>query len=93
MIVDRKTVAVVLCALAVGWWLGASPASPVNPHPVPDRPVLSALVRATRSLARIGLWVALAGEKAPEPEPAQQLVRAPSVDSAGHRILDHREGW
>jgi hypothetical protein len=93
MLIDRKMLTVVLVAVAIGWWLGSSNRSPLNPHPVPDRPVLSALVRVTRSLARLGLWVALAGEQTPPPEPSQQLVRAPSVDADGHRILDHREGW
>ena len=33
MILDRKLVATVLVCLAAGWWLGSSPASPINPKP------------------------------------------------------------
>lgn len=93
MTIDRKTLAVFAVAVAIGWWLGSSPSSPVNPNPAPARPVLSAVARLTRAAARLGLWVALAGEQPPPEEPAQQLVKAPSVDADGHRILDHREGW
>lgn len=93
---DRRAVVVIVLALALGWWLGSSPASPVNPHPVPDRPVLSALARITRTAARLGLWFALAGEPAPEPDPAgnrQGIVHARLVDAEGHPVIDHREGW
>ena len=89
MIIDRKTIAVVLVCLAAGWWLGSSPASPINP--TPQRPVLQALARLTRTAARLGLWMAFAAE-APPHEP-QQIVRGPSVDADGHRVLNHGEGW
>lgn len=91
MHIDRRAVAVVIVALAVGWWLGSSPSSPINP--TPQRPVVHALARLTRSVARLGLWVAFAAEKAPETEHPQQLVRAPAVDADGHRIVNHGEGW
>jgi len=42
--VSRNTVYLLLAAVVLGWWLGSSPASPINPHPVPDRPVLTAFV-------------------------------------------------
>jgi hypothetical protein len=93
MTLDRKFLATVLVALALGWWLGSSNSSPLNPHPVPDRPVLTAFARVARLAARLGLWVALAAEKPPEPQPPQQLVKAPPVDKDGHRIVDHGEGW
>lgn len=90
MILDRKLVAIVLLALASGWWLGSSPSSPINP--TPQRPVLNALARLTRTAARLGLWMAFAAEPAPQQEP-QQIVRSPAVDSEGHRVINHAEGW
>ena len=92
MILDRKLVAIVLVALAVGWWLGSSPASPINP--TPQRPVLNALAKLTRTAARLGLWMAFAAETAPQSlQNPQQLVRGPAVDSEGHRVINHAEGW
>jgi len=90
MILDRKLVAVVLVALAVGWWLGSSPASPINP--TPQRPVLQAVGRLARIAARLGLWAALAAESPPQAD-GRQLVHAPAVDAEGHRVVDHGEGW
>jgi hypothetical protein len=90
MLIDRKLVAIVLVCLTAGWWLGSSPASPINP--TPQRPVLQAVGRLARIAARLGLWVAMAAEPAPPQEP-QQIVRGPAVDSEGHRVLNHGEGW
>lgn len=97
MTIDRKTLAVVAVCLALGWWLGSSPSSPVNPHPVPNRPVLHAFARLTRAAARYGLWFALAADPPPaakakpeEQDPRQQLVRA-GADGAPR--VDHGEGW
>ena len=90
MILDRKLVAIVIVALAAGWWLGSSPLSPINP--TPRRPVLQAVGRLARIAARLGLWVAMAAEPAP-PVEAQQIVRSPAVDSEGNRVLNHGEGW
>lgn len=97
--VNRQTVTVVVVALALGWWLGSSPRSPVNPHPVPDRPILSAVARLTRTAARLGLWFAMAADpppaaKAPqEREEPQQLVRATEIGADGHPRVDHARGW
>lgn len=91
MTLDRRTVYVILLALALGWWSGSSPRSPINPHPAPDRPVLTALARLARTAARLGLWIAFAAE--PPPETRQQLVRGPRRDDAGHTVIDHAEGW
>jgi hypothetical protein len=90
MIVDRKTIAIVLVCLAVGWWLGSSPSSPINP--TPQRPVLQAVGRLARIAARLGLWMAMAAEPAPQAD-SRQLVHAPAVDAEGHRVVDHGEGW
>ena len=89
MLIDRKLIAIVLVCLAAGWWLGSSPASPINP--TPQRPVLQAVGRLARIAARLGLWMAMAAE-APPQEP-QQIVRSPAVDAEGHRIVNHGEGW
>ena len=89
MLIDRKLIAIVLVCLAAGWWLGSSPASPINP--TPQRPVLQAVGRLARIAARLGLWVAMAAESPPAER--QQIVRGPSVDAEGHRVLDHGEGW
>ncbi len=90
MLIDRKLVAVVLVALAAGWWLGSSPSSPINP--TPQRPVLAAVGRLARIAARLGLWMAMAAETPPQAD-GRQLVHAPSVDADGHRVVDHGEGW
>ena len=90
MTIDRKFVAIILLCLAAGWWLGSSPASPINP--TPQRPVLQAVGRLVRIAARLGLWMAMAAEPAPLVE-TQQIVRSPAVDAAGNRIVDHGEGW
>jgi hypothetical protein len=90
MLIDRKLVAIVLVALAVGWWLGSSPSSPINP--TPQRPVLQAVGRLARIAARLGLWAALAAEPSPQAD-SRQLVHAPAVDADGHRVVDHGEGW
>ena len=90
MIIDRKTIAIIAVCIAAGWWLGSSPASPINP--TPQRPVLQAVGRLARIAARLGLWMAMAAEPAPQQE-TQQIVRGPSVDSEGHRIVNHGEGW
>ena len=93
MKIDRPVLVALVLAVVFGWWLGHSPASPVGPPAPPDRPVLTAFARLTRTAARLGLWFALAGEQPPAPEDRQQLVRAPRVDADGHRVIDHAEGW
>jgi len=90
MTIDRKFIATVLVCLAVGWWLGSSPSSPINP--TPQRPVLQAVGRLARIAARLGLWMAIAAEPAPQAD-SRQLVHAPSVDADGHRVVNHGEGW
>lgn len=89
MLIDRKLVAVVIFALAAGWWLGSSPASPINP--TPQRPVIHALARLTRTAARLGLWMAFAAEAPPEQRDPRIVQH--SYDAEGHRVVDHGEGW
>ncbi len=89
MLIDRKLVAIVVVCLAAGWWLGSSPASPINP--TPQRPVLTAIGRLARTAARLGLWMAFAAE--PTPPQQRQLVHSPAYDADGHPVVDHGEGW
>ena len=92
MTIDKKYIlpAVVVLGLVVGFWLGSSPASPVNPNP--PQPIKRALATVIRTGARLALWVTVFGSKATPPEP-QQIVRAPAVDADGHRVINHGEGW
>jgi hypothetical protein len=90
MLIDRKFVSIVAVCLALGWWLGSSPSSPINP--TPQRPVLQAVGRLARIAARLGLWAALAAEAPPQAD-GRQLVHAPAVDADGHRVVNHGEGW
>ena len=90
MLIDRRTIATVAVCLALGWWLGSSPSSPINP--TPQRPVLQAVGRLARIAARLGLWMAMAAEPAAQAD-GRQLVHAPAVDADGHRVVDHGEGW
>ena len=90
MLIDRRTIATVAVCLALGWWLGSSPSSPINP--TPQRPVLAAVGRLARIAARLGLWMAMSAEAPPQAD-GRQLVHAPSVDAEGHRVVDHGEGW
>ena len=90
MHIDRKLIAIVLVALAAGWWLGSSPASPINP--TPRRPVIHAIGRRARVAARLGLWMAVAAEPPPKSD-QRQLVHSPAVDADGHPVVDHGEGW
>jgi len=75
----RLTVAGCIVCLALGWWLASSPDSPVRPDTRPHRPVLKLLAR----IARMGLWVMLAGEQPPQPVVAQHDPHS----------LNHAEGW
>lgn len=90
MILDARTIRIALLCIAIGWWLGSSPSSPVNPHPEPDRPVLTALVRIARVAARLGLWAAFAADPPTDTRQAASTVR---TDADGHQVVDHAEGW
>jgi hypothetical protein len=82
---DMRIVSIaVLVAVAVTWAAATSDYSPLKPQQ--DRPVLRFLAR----VAKLGLWVMAVAD----PPPAQQhyVVHA-RVDSDGHRVLNHGQGW
>lgn len=81
----RFAFAAVIVAVAVGWWATHSEMSPFVPKK-PDRPVLKFIAK----IAKLGLWVALAAEKPPEPEQRQVVAK---FDENGQRVLNHEEGW
>ena len=74
----------VLVAAAVTWAAATSDYSPIKPQQ--ERPVLRFLAR----LAKTGLWVMMFAE----PPPAKEAYVVQSrVDSEGHRVLNHGQGW
>ena len=80
----QSTVVVGLVAVLLTWWAATSDYSPVKPEP--QRPVLRFLAR----LAKTGLWVMMFAD----PPPADQAYVVQSrVDSDGHRVLNHGQGW
>jgi hypothetical protein len=87
---DRRLVTAVVVALAVGYWLASSPASPI-PAPRPnDRPV----VRWIAKIARSFLWVALLAETPPEePQPDHHVARAAAIGDDGYPIIHNGRGW
>jgi len=82
---DRKTLLVVVAALAVGYWL-AGGAQRLTPET--DRPVLRWIVKTAKSL----LWIALVAEPAP-PEQTTRLVQSRAVGEDGYPLVDHGQGW
>lgn len=77
----RHTIAASIVCLALGWWLATSPDSPVKPDATPERPVLKLLAR----IAKMGLWVMLAGE--------QPTTPANHIAQHGPNAINHAEGW
>jgi hypothetical protein len=80
LLTPRQLAIVCLLCMAAGYWLSSSPASPVNPTPAPERPVLSWLAKAAKNL----LWIALVVE----PPPDEQLVQQ-RIGDDGFPLLDH----
>lgn len=83
----RQAFAVAIVCVAAGWWAMRSPASPFVPEKPKDRPFLKFVAR----VARLGLWVALAAEKAPSEAEQRQTIA--QFDENGNRVLNHAEGW
>lgn len=78
MHVDRKTLAIVVLALAAGAWV-ASSASPAN-GPRRNRPVLSLVSKA----ARTALWIMLFADKNDHRECRPNVACSPGEDCIDH---------
>lgn len=79
--------AICLACLLCGYLAASIPGfRPVNPfHPQPDRPVKRLLAR----LAKLGLWLTVFAEPAPQPVERQYSARHPVHGS----LVCHSEGW
>ena len=90
MVKDRKFVfGCVLIAAIAGAWLWKSPDSPLAPPKKPDRPVLHAIMNIGRYAARLGLWLALAGD---QPSSQQHVVHA-KIGEDGSPTVDNGSCW
>lgn len=78
MYVDKKTIAAVVLALAVGAW--ASSSVTVKPEPRPSRPVVSFLAKA----ARTALWIMLFADRQDRQECRPNMACDP-----GDGCIDH----
>lgn len=74
-----------IVGIALGWFAGTSPSSPIRPNPKPDRPVL----RFIAKVAKVALWALVAAE----PPPPQHAVVHARIGHDGHQVLNHSEGW
>jgi hypothetical protein len=82
--IDRKTVAVVVVALACGYCVANWQTSQAN-----DRPVLRFIAKAAKAF----LWVALVAEQPPEgPQPDHRLAHS-AIGEDGYPIIDNARGW
>jgi hypothetical protein len=82
---DRNVLIAGLVCLAIGWWLASSPASPIRPETEPRRPVLRFVARVAKTF----LWVMMVAERPPQ---EANIVHA-RIDSEGHQVLNHGQGW
>lgn len=80
--IDRRTAFAIVAAFAVGYWA----ASPTTPQP-PDRPVLSWIARAAKTL----LWVAAFAEQPPEHHQDARIVQH-AIGADGYPVIDHGKG-
>lgn len=83
----RTIIAVCLACLVAGYLVASVPGfDPVNPFipRKPDRPVVRFLAR----LAKLGLWVTVFADPAP-----QSLERSYSAHHGDGTMLCHAEGW
>lgn len=87
--IDRKVVAAVLVGVAVGWWMTDRCPQP-QPGPLENRPVMKWVARA----ARWALWLSLAAEKPPAPQPQpEELATRHLIGPDGEPVIDHSRGW
>lgn len=89
MKVDKRMILVAAAAFALAFFVAQGGSSPI-PNPFaparPDRPVLKLIARAAKSL----LWIAVFAEE--KPADPQYNAHA-AVDSSGHQLINHAEGW
>jgi hypothetical protein len=83
MTIDRKTLAIVLLAFALGWWWSSSRSW--SPHK--DRPVLTWIAGAAKRL----LWIAIVAD--PPPADIEYRHAEARVGEDGFRVVEHRRGW
>lgn len=82
--IDRKTLLVVVVALAVGYGFASW-----SDGGKPDRPVLRFLAKAAKTF----LWVAMAAEPPPsEPQPDHRLAHS-AIGEDGYPKIDNARGW
>lgn len=87
MVIDRKVVAAALVGLAIGWYLTSGEQAPEAPQ---NRPVLRWVAKA----ARWALWLSLAAESPPEPQPQpDDLASRHMIGPDGQPVIDHGRGW
>jgi hypothetical protein len=82
MQLDRSTLFAIIAAFAVGYWA----ASETQPRP-PDRPVLSWIARAAKTL----LWVAAFAEQPPADRHDARIVQH-AIGEDGYPVIDHGRG-
>lgn len=82
---NRKLLATIAVAFALGYWWASSSCRPWSPHK--DRPVLTWITGAAKRL----LWIAIVADPPPaEVEPREAEAR---VGDDGFRVVQHRRGW
>lgn len=84
MKIDRPTLIALVAAVALGYWI-AGTAQPQPPRP--DRPVLTWIARAAKSL----LWVAVFAEPPRAAQPDSRLVQH-AIGADGYPVVDHARG-
>lgn len=82
---DRKQLATVVIAFAIGYWIHSGTEAP---KPQPERPVLRWIVRAAKNL----LWLAVLADPPPAAQD-RQLVHAPPIGEDGYPLVDHGKGF
>ena len=84
MKIDRQTLLVLAAVFALGYWIAGQPD---QAPPRPDRPVLTWIARAAKSL----LWVAVFAEPAPAAAADTRTVQH-AIGADGYPVVDHSRG-
>lgn len=81
---NKRIIAAVVLAFALGWYWSSSAPQPWTPHN--DRPWATWVARTAKRL----LWIAIVAEPAPgEPDAAVEA----RVGEDGFQVVEHRRGW